>query len=193
MKNNLIILLISLILLSFAPTTAKENYTTQEELKKIAKDTQKCIDKNRLNDFKIDMNNLLDKLLNQKIVFDKKTSPEAIKDFYRKSKKSYKILKHDKNNLEEKQKLNFYFGVISAFPQDICDEFQKVINPKYNIDDYDNYVSSNLNCTNYYAKYFLIPYKIENTDKYLKFIEKLDFYHTKIYEMNKDLNLIVFN
>ncbi len=51
MKNNLIILLISLILLSFAPTTAKENYTTQEELKKIAKDTQKCIDKNYMTDY----------------------------------------------------------------------------------------------------------------------------------------------
>ena len=50
------------------------------------------IDKNRLNEYKIDMNSLLDKILYQKIVFDNETCPEAIEDIYSKSKQSYKIL-----------------------------------------------------------------------------------------------------
>ena len=146
------------------------------------------IDKNRLNEYKIDMNSLLDKILYQKIVFDNETCPETIEDIYSKSKQSYKILLHDKNNPEQKQKLKFYFGVMSAFPHDICSEFQEVIN-KYDVDNYDDFVSSNLNCMDYYAQKYLKPYEIENTDKYLKFIKKLDLYHAKIYKMIKKLNL----
>ena len=131
------------------------------------------INKNELNEYKIDMNNLLEKILFKKNVSDGKTYPETVDKLYKMSKYAHNKLLYDKDNIQEKQNLLYSYGIISAFPEDICDEFHNVIN-KYNIDYYDDFVSQNLDCQFYYALKFLEPYKIKNTDKYVKFIKKID-------------------
>ncbi len=146
------------------------------------------INENKLNDYKVDMNNLLDKILFKRIAFDGETYPESIDRLYKMGKIAHKKLLQNKDNIQEKQNLLYSYGVISAFPEDICDEFHNAIN-KYNVNYYDDFISQNLNCQFYYALRFLEPYKIKNTGKYVKFIKKIDLYQQKIYEMQKELDL----
>ena len=146
------------------------------------------ISKNRLNEYKTDMGILLDKILSKRTVLENKTCPEAIDEMYNASKTAYKKLLKDKNNLQEKQNMLHSYGVISPFPKDICDEFHNVIS-KYKIDYYDDFTSQNLDCQFYYAQKFLKPYKIKNTNKYVKFRKKMDLYQQKMYKMQNELGL----
>ena len=107
---------------------------------------------------------------------------------YNISKNAYKKLLSNNNNLQEKQNMVYSYGVISAFPKDICDEFHGVIS-KYNIDYYDDFLSKNLDCQFYYAQKFLKPYNIKNTNKYIKFIKRMDLYQQKMYKMQSEIGL----
>ncbi len=146
------------------------------------------ISKERLQEYKTDMSVLLNKILFKRIVLENKTCPEAIDEMYNISKTAYKKLLSDKDNLQEKQNMIYSYGVISALPEDICDEFHSVIS-KYKIDYYDDFTSHNLDCQSYYAQNFLKPYKIKNTNKYINFIKKMDSYQQKMYKMQSKLGL----
>ncbi len=146
------------------------------------------ISKNRLNEYKSDLSILLDIILFKRIVCENKTCPEATEEMYNTSKTAYKKLLKDKNDLQEKQNMLYSYGVISAFPKDICDEFHNVIS-KYKIDYYDDFASQNLDCQFYYAQRFLKLYRIKDTNKYVKFIKKMDLYQQKMYKMQSELDL----
>ena len=51
MKTTLLKIFFLILILYFSVSVAKETYTTQEELKKIDEETQKCIDKNYETDY----------------------------------------------------------------------------------------------------------------------------------------------
>ncbi len=146
------------------------------------------ISHDRLNEYKADMSILLNKILFKRMVLENKTCPDAVDEMYNISKTAYKKLLSDKNNLKEKQNMIYSYGVISAFPKDICDEFHGVIS-KYEIDYYGDFTSQNLDCQSYYAQKFLKPYKIKNTNKYINFIKKINSYQQKMYKMQSKLGL----
>ena len=51
MKTTLLKIFFLILILYFSVSVAKETYTTQDELKKIDEETQKCIDKNYETDY----------------------------------------------------------------------------------------------------------------------------------------------
>ena len=114
-----------------------------------------------------DMNNALNKILYDKITYNKKTLKEMLIDFnnqaYYISKKplSIKIKNQDKYI----KQLDTMFGTISLFPDTICEELQPVIN-KYNLG-----IVPGSECDKYLCSNFIKGCNIENYSEFEKLIK----------------------
>lgn len=141
-------------------------------------DYVKKIPQNLIEDFRLDMSNGINHILNDKITYNHKTLKQMLLDFNKKSDSIYQEYLHNPQNKEQNklfiEQLREMNGTISLYPDTIVEQIQPYI-VKYNLG-----LKPSAESDTFLYKYYIEKYQVNNSDKLKELLKLKEYVYTKI-------------